>query len=70
MQPLHRVAQLRRECQMSFVIAAPEIVSAAASDVSGIGSTLRAAHAAAATSTTSVLGAAQDEVSAASIPVF
>ena len=55
---------------MSLVIAAPEYVTAAASDVAGIGSSLKAAHAAAASSTTSVLGAAEDEVSAAIASLF
>ena len=32
---------------MSYVIAAPDMLTAAASDVAGIGSSLRAAHAAA-----------------------
>ena len=55
---------------MSYVIAAPELVAAAAADVAGIGSSLRAAHAAVAASTTSVLGAAEDEVSAAIASLF
>jgi PE family len=46
----------------SYVIAVPESVAAAAADLSGIGSTIRAAHAAAAASTTEVLSAGQDEV--------
>ena len=55
---------------MSFVIAAPESVASAASDLSGLGSALRAANFAAAPATTSVLAAAQDEVSAAIAALF
>ncbi|MGA7055186.1 MAG: PE domain-containing protein, partial [Mycobacterium sp.] len=42
---------------MSFVIAAPEFVTAAASDLANIGSTLNAANAAATAPTTGVLAA-------------
>ena len=55
---------------MSFVVAAPEFVSATASDVAGIGSSLTAAHAAAAAATTQVVAAAGDEVSAAIATLF
>jgi PE family len=48
---------------MSFVITAPEALTAAASDIAGIGSNLTSAHAAAAAPTTGVLAAAADEVS-------
>lgn len=48
---------------MSFVLAAPEELVTAASDLAGLGSTLTAAHAAAAAPTTGVLAAAADEVS-------
>jgi triacylglycerol lipase len=54
---------------MSFVIAMPELVSSAATDLSNIGSAVTAAHAAAAP-TTGVLAAAEDEVSAAIAAVF
>ena len=54
---------------MSFVIAAPEFVTAAASDLANIGSTISAANAAAAP-TTAVLAAAKDEVSAAIAALF
>ena len=54
---------------MSFVIAAPEFVTAAASDLAKIGSTISATHAAAA-STTVVIAAAGDEVSAAIASLF
>jgi hypothetical protein len=47
---------------MSFVIATPEFVTAAAGDLANIGSTLSEANAAAAASTTGVLAAAEDEV--------
>jgi triacylglycerol lipase len=55
---------------MSYVIAAPEMLAAAAADVAGIGSSLSEANAAAATRTTGVLAAAEDEVSAAVAAVF
>jgi PE family len=55
---------------MSFVIAAPEFVTAAASDVANIGSTISAANAAAASPTTAVIPAAADEVSAAITSLF
>src|SRR6516225_5642743 len=55
---------------MSFVIVAPEMMTAAATDLAGIESALSAAHAAAATSTMQVLAAAGDEVSAAIAGLF
>ena len=55
---------------MSYVIAAPEMLAAAAADVAGIGSSLSEAHTAAAAQTTGVLAAAEDEVSAAIAAVF
>src|SRR6516162_2669880 len=55
---------------MSFLIATPEIVSAAATDLAALGSVLSAANAAAATATTGVLPAAFDEVSAAIAALF
>src|SRR5271166_4424510 len=55
---------------MSFVIAAPELVTAAATDLASLGSALSAANAAAATQTTGVLAAAEDEVSAAIASMF
>ena len=48
---------------MSFVLAAPEALTAAASDLAGIGSTITSAHAAAAAPTTGIVAAAADEVS-------
>ena len=54
---------------MSFVIAAPEMVASAASDLAGIGSMISEANGAAATSTTVVIAAAGDEVSAAILAV-
>lgn len=48
---------------MSFVFVEPQIVSAFGVDLSGIGSAIGAANAAAAASTTGVLAAAADEVS-------
>src|ERR1700741_2138469 len=55
---------------MSSLIAAPELITTAATDLANIGSTLNAAHAAAATQTTGMLAAAEDEVSAAVAAVF
>jgi hypothetical protein len=55
---------------MSYVIAAPELITTAATDLANVGSMLNAAHAAAATQTTGVLAAADDEVSAAIAAVF
>ncbi len=55
---------------MSFVIAAPEMMTSAATDLAAIGSNLSAAHTAAATQTTGVLAAAEDEVSAAIAALF
>ena len=49
---------------MSFVIAAPELISTAATDLANIGSTLSTANAAAAATTTEVVAAGADEVSA------
>ncbi len=46
------------------------MLAAAAADVAGIGSSLRAAHVVAAGSTTAVVVAAQDEVSAAVAALF
>jgi triacylglycerol lipase len=55
---------------MSYVIAAPQFLTAAATDLAGIGSSLGEANAAAAASTTRVLTAAEDEVSAAIAALF
>ena len=55
---------------MSSVIAAPELITAAATDLANIGSTIRAADATSASWTTAVLPAAEDEVSAAIAGVF
>ena len=54
----------------SYLIAAPEALATASADLSGIGEAIRAATAAAAPSTTSVVAAAQDEVSAAISKLF
>lgn len=48
---------------MSYVSAAPDLMAAAAADVAAIGSTVNAAHLAAAAPTVGVLPAAADEVS-------
>jgi hypothetical protein len=55
---------------MSYLVAAPEFLASAATDVSNIGSLLNAAHAAAAAPTTALAAAAGDEVSAAVASVF
>ncbi|MGB9302800.1 MAG: PE family protein, partial [Mycobacterium sp.] len=55
---------------MSYVVAVPEFVASAASDLTDIGSGLIAAHAAAAAPTTAVVAAAGDEVSAAIASLF
>src|SRR4051812_27167393 len=55
---------------MTFVIAAPEWMAAAASDLAGISSTLTAAHAVAGGQPTALLPAACDEVSAAIASLF
>jgi len=55
---------------MSYVFAAPDILSTAAADVAAIGSSINAAHVAAAAPTSAVIAAAGDEVSAAIASVF
>ncbi|OBK61909.1 hypothetical protein A5656_11150 [Mycobacterium gordonae] len=55
---------------MSYVIAAPELMGSAAAELAIIESRLGEANAAAATSTTRVLAAAADEVSAAVVKLF
>src|ERR1700677_2789161 len=55
---------------MSFVVAAPEFVTAAASDLANIGSAIGAANAAAAAPTSQVLAAGGDEVSSAIAGLF
>jgi PE family len=55
---------------MSFVTTQPEALSAAATSLTGIGSTLSAQNAAAATPTTGLVPAAADEVSALTASQF
>jgi hypothetical protein len=55
---------------MSFVIAAPEYVAAAATDLSNIGSAIGTANSAALGPTTNVLTAGADEVSAEIAALF
>jgi hypothetical protein len=55
---------------MSSVIAVPELITTAATDLANIGSTLSGAHTAAAASTVTVLPAAEDEVGGDCGPVF
>lgn len=55
---------------MAYVITSPEMMAAAAADVAAIGSTVNAAHLAAAAPTVAVLPAAADEVSASVAQFF
>ena len=55
---------------MSYVLISPENFSATVADLDGIGSTIRTANAAAALPTTTVLAAAQDEVSTTIAALF
>ena len=55
---------------MSFVVAVPDVLQSAASELTTLASTLGAANAAAASPTTAMLAAAQDEVSAAIAALF
>src|ERR1700756_1427225 len=55
---------------MSYLVAAPDFLASAATDLSNIGSTLTAANAAAAATTTAVVAAGADEVSAGIAAVF
>ena len=55
---------------MSFVVALPEVLDSAGTDLANLGSTLNAANAAAAVPTTGILAAAEDEVSAAIAAIF
>ena len=54
----------------TFLIAAPELVDAAATDLANIGSTINVANAAAAFPTTGVLAAGADDVSASIAALF
>ena len=55
---------------MSYVIAAPEMMAAAATDLAGVGSALSEAHMAAAPPTVALVPAAGDEVSAGIAHLF
>ncbi|OBA70443.1 hypothetical protein A5641_12900 [Mycobacterium sp. 1554424.7] len=55
---------------MSYLVAVPEHLYSAATDLAGIAGTLRAANASAAARTTGILAAGSDEVSAAIAAVF
>ncbi len=55
---------------MSYVLAFPEVMSAAATEVSSIGSVVATANQSAAQATTAVLAAAEDEISAAIAALF
>lgn len=55
---------------MSFVITSPEFVTAAATELASVGSSVSAANSAATASTTSLLAAGADEISAAVAAVF
>lgn len=55
---------------MSYLVAAPEMLAAATTDLAGIGSSLSAANVATAGATTGLLAAAEDEVSAEIAALF
>ncbi|BBX72471.1 PE family protein [Mycobacterium shinjukuense] len=55
---------------MSFLIASPEMVSAAATELASVGSTITGANSATAAATTEVIPAALDEVSAGIAAIF
>ncbi len=55
---------------MSYVIAAPEMLTGAATDLAGIGAALQSANGAAAAPITGVLAAGADEISAAVAALF
>ncbi|WP_136624882.1 PE family protein, partial [Mycobacterium attenuatum] len=55
---------------MSYLIAIPEMLAAAAADVTAIGSSVGTANSTAAASTTTMLAAAEDEVSTAIASLF
>lgn len=55
---------------VSYVVALPEVMSAAATDVASIGSVVATASQGVAGATTTVLAAAEDEVSAAIAALF
>ena len=55
---------------MSQVIAVPELIAAAATDVAAVGSSLNAAHLAAAAPTVAIIPAAADEISAGIAQLF
>src|SRR6516225_11342294 len=69
-QPVAGLSRAAWRWGMSYVIAAPELMTSAATNLANIGSALTAAKAAAAAPTTGVLAAAEDEVSAAIAAVF
>ncbi|WP_375489518.1 PE domain-containing protein, partial [uncultured Mycobacterium sp.] len=55
---------------MSFVKTLPEAIAAAATQLEGLGSSMAAENAAAATATTAIAPAASDEVSALQAGIF
>ncbi|WP_415624218.1 PE family protein, partial [Mycobacterium intermedium] len=55
---------------MSYIVVTPDLFSTAAADLESIGLSVRAANAAAAGATTSMVAAAGDEVSAAIAALF
>jgi hypothetical protein len=65
-----RIDDSGRRSTVPYVIAAPGMLAAAAADVAGIGSSLSEANGAAAASTTRVIAAGGDEVSAAIASLF
>jgi hypothetical protein len=66
----HYVSGNKEQAPMSYLIATPEMMAAAATDVAAIGSSLSEANAAAAAPTMGVLAAGADDVSAAIASMF
>jgi hypothetical protein len=64
------VLDLALGAHVSFVIAAPEYVAAAASDLANVGSAINSANSAASGATTNILAAGTDEVSTAVASLF
>ncbi|POX97336.1 hypothetical protein C3479_24770, partial [Mycobacterium kansasii] len=68
--PIAAGGPARRIAVVSYVIAIPQLVTAAATDLAGIGSVISGANAAAAAPTTALAAAGADEVSAAIAALF
>src|ERR1700757_3146300 len=68
--PVQRCVDNLSGVAMSYVVAVPEFVASAASDLSNISSGLTAAHALAAAPTTAVVAAAGDGLGGNRVPVL